>query len=436
MNALAVWMLLAVATIDDATPTSAPIVAAAVEGTVEPAAVAPPTTAPATTPPPPATPPVTVRALPSSWAPPTTGDASGLFVAAQIFTGFEAPISPVQQTTWPRFVVDRVEFGGGVVHQRLLQAVVRLEAIRSASAQSAFGIDVNSLLPRFRLAYGAVTPTTSLLGVDVDLVLRAGLIPEPWLERLEARSAVRGLVPLPSERAGVIFTSDLGASVSSSFNHGLLDVVVAMTNGEGKNEEERNAGKNLEFIASTTPLRLPILDDELSFNVAAGWRDGSLGISSARAHRGLLAVTASHPWLHVGAEAVWALGVDERAERERLVLGAWADAQPIPGWLGLVLRYDLGAELNTDVDDARVHTILGGAFCDFGHTEVAGRQAGVLLRRVRLYATAETKRPEAGAAVAGATDATEATRLLLTLEVNGVSDVVDLFTRHTQGPTP
>ena len=198
MNALAVWMLLAVATIDDATPTSAPTVDAAestVEGTVEPAPAAPPTTAPATTPPPPATPPVTVRALPSSWAPPTTGDASGLFVAAQIFTGFEAPMSPVQQTTWPRFVVDRVEFGGGVVHQRVLQAVVRLEAIRSASAQSAFGIDVNSLLPRFRLAYGAVTHTTSLLGVDVDVVLRAGLIPEPWPERAGFGRVQRAVSP-------------------------------------------------------------------------------------------------------------------------------------------------------------------------------------------------------------------------------------------------
>lgn len=375
--------------------------------------------------------------LPSSWAPPLTGDDSGFFAAAQLFTALEAPLSPAQQQVWPRFTIERAEFGGGFVHERWLQAVVRLEAVRSASPQSAFGIDGNSLLPRFRLAYGAVTPsfTVPVVGVDIEVVARGGLIPEPWLERLEARSATRGLLPLPGERAGVIGTSDLGASVSASLNHGLVDVVVAVTNGEGKTDEERNAGKTIEAVVGTTPVVLDVFGEPLSLAAHAGWRDGSVGVSSTRAHRGLFALTASHPWFHIGGEGVYALGVDDRGDREVAVVGVFADAPIVPGWLGAVARYDLVADVAVRAAaDARTHAVLGGLFCDFGHPEVVGRTAGSMLRRLRLYATAEARHAEAGAIVVGSSDAADSVRLLLTLEATGVSDLFNPW--RSVSPTP
>lgn len=365
-------------------------------------------------------------AFPSAWRAPETGADSGVFVGGQLFAGFDAPLSPAQATVWPRFVLERVEIGGGVVWQRTFDGVVRLEGIRSASPQSAFGIDRNSLLPRFRLAFAGARPAFSLAGVDVVVSGRVGLIPEPWLERLEGHSSLRGLVALPSERSGLLSTSDLGASAGLQVADGLVDVVVAVTNGEGKNEIELNPGKNLTVVVGSTPLRVDVFDEPLALSVAGAWRDGSVGVSSTRDHRGLLALTASHPWFHVGAEGMWALGVDGRADREVLGGGAWADAPLWPGWLSAVVRADLLHDVVADSAGATTTDVIVGVFSDFGHPEVDGRREGSVLRRLRLSLTGGLRTTTGDAAIID--DAATAWRVLATVELTGLTDIIALPT--------
>lgn len=261
--------------------------------------------------------PATASALPSAWRAPDTGADSGVFAGGQLFAGFDAPLSPAQATVWPRFVLERVEVGGGVI-----------------------------------------------------------------------------------------------------------DVVVAVTNGEGKNELELNPGKNLTVIVGSTPLRLAVFDEPLALSVAGAWRDGSVGVSSTRDHRGLLALTASHPWFHVGAEGVWALGVDGRGDREVLGGGAWADAPLWPGWLGAVVRADVLHDVVADSDGATTTDVLAGLFTDFGHAEVEGRREGSVLRRLRLYLTGGLRTTSGEAAIAD--DAATAWRVLATVELTGLTDIIAL----------
>lgn len=364
--------------------------------------------------------------FPSAWRAPETGADSGVFAGGQLFAGFDAPLSPAQTTVWPRFLLERVEVGGGVVWQRTIEGVVRLEGIRSASPQSVFGIDRNSLLPRFRLAFAGARPAFSLAGVDVVVSGRVGLIPEPWLERLEGQGSLRGLVALPSERAGLLQTSDLGASAGLQVANGLVDIVVAITNGEGKNEVELNPGKNVTILVSSTPLRLSVFDEPLALSIAGAWRDGSVGVSSTRDHRGLVALTASHPWFHVGAEGVWALGVDGRADREVIGGGAWADAPLWPGWLGAVVRADAVHDVVVNSAGATTTDVLAGLFTDFGHPEIEGRREGSVLRRLRLYVTGGVRTTSGDAAIAD--DAATAWRVLATVELTGLTDIIALPT--------
>jgi len=359
--------------------------------------------------------------LPSAWRAPDGGDDTGVFAGAQLFAGFEAPLLPSQPTTVPRFVLERVEVGGGFVWQRAVTGVVRFEGVRSAGPQSAFGIDRNSLLPRVRLAYASFEPTFVLAGVNVNVNVRAGLVPERWLERLEGQSSLRGLVALPTERAGLLSTSDLGASAGVSLADGLFEVDVIAGNGEGKAEVELNAGKNLTVIASSTPLRLVVFDEVLALTAAIAWRDGSVGVSSTRDHRGLAALTASHPWFHVGVEAALAHGVDGRADRELLLLGAWADLPLWPGWCGVVARTDVTQALVTGSDGATTTDVIVGVFSDLGHPEVAGRRAGELLRRSRVYLTGGWRQTLGDVAIVA--DAAAAWRIAITVELTGLTDV-------------
>jgi hypothetical protein len=365
--------------------------------------------------------------LPSAWRAPEGGADSGAFFAGQLFAGMDAPLSPVQAAVWPAFFLDRAELGGGVVWERRLEGVLRLEAIRSATPQSSFGIDRNSLLPRVRLAYAGGRHQLAVLGVDVDLRARLGVIPEPWLERLEGDTSLRSLAALPAERAGLLQTSDLGASAHISLNDGLVDVAIAVTNGEGKNEVELNAGKNVTVMAATTPARFSVCGETLALSALGAWRDGSVGVSSTRDHRGLVAVTARHPWFHVGAEGVWALGVDGRGDREVIAGGGWADAPIIPGWLGAVVRGDVVADVGGDVGangGATSGDVLVGVFTDLGLPEVDARAPGALVRRMRVSLTGGARFAGGDAAVVD--DAATQFRVLLSVELTAASDVVAL----------
>lgn len=357
----------------------------------------------------------------SAWAPPAAGADSGAFWALQLESALDVPLSPVQRTPWPRFALERTELGGGFVWQRSLAALVRLEAVRSASPQSAFGIDRNSVMPRFRLAYASWSPRATLLGASVDASLRGGLIPEPWLERIEGAAQTRGLLALASERSGALSTSDVGLALDLRVAD-VLSLNVSFVNGEGKTEVEQNPGKNVQAILSATPLRLLLFDYQGALALHAGVRDGSVGVASARDQRALGAVTWSHPLFHLGAEAVYAIGLGGRADRELLITGAWGDVPIVPGWLHAVARGDHTRDLQVGAADAGASELLAGLFSDFGWSH--GRAASEL-RRVRLYVTGAMRVASGSAAPAGAADAATSWRLLTTLEVTAASDVID-----------
>jgi hypothetical protein len=151
-----------------------------------------------------------------------------------------------------------------------------------------------------------------------------------------------------------------------------------------------------------------------------------VGVSSTRDHRGLAAITASHPWFHVGVEGAWALGVDGRGDREVIAGGAWADAPLWPGWLAAVARADVTHDVVERGTGATTTDAIFGVFSDLGSPEVDGRGAGAVLRRSRVYLTGGVRSTTGDAAIAG--DAAVAWRIAATLELTGLTDVIALPT--------
>jgi hypothetical protein len=89
---------------------------------------------------------------------------------------------------------------------------VRAEAIRSAGAQSVFGIDGDSLLLRPRRAQvrGAWTPRRG-----PALSAAVGLIEDPWVELVGTRGQLRAWSSSASERHAAWEPSDVGARLGA-----------------------------------------------------------------------------------------------------------------------------------------------------------------------------------------------------------------------------
>lgn len=345
--------------------------------------------------------------------------ATGAFLAAQIFAGGDALFAETSTTAVPAFRLDRAEAGGGFVYDGVAGLLLRVETIRSASPQSAFGIDGDSLLPRLRLGFGVVRPRFDVAGVVVVVEGRVGLIPNLWLSRLEPRSGTRGLVPLGSERAGQFGTSDLGASVSLD----VADVAfaaVSVENGEGKNEVERNVDKDVTVVVGGAVDVATVFDDAVAVGAHGVYRHGSVGAGSARNDRAGVAVFATHRLAHVGTEVVWGGGSAGRADVEPLVVGTFADVQLWPSVVGLALRHD-AVVADLDVDDALSHQATVALFTDFGLAPTAW------LQRVRLFVGGEGRVAGANAGpVPGVPAAGTSWRAFVTLEVSAASPVLSL----------
>lgn len=369
-------------------------------------------------------------AVVSPWAIPVGGDDTGVFLGAQVFTGIDATVTATAPgAVVPAFRLDRLELGGGGRWQRRLGGLVRLEAIRSAAPQSAFGIDGNSLLPRLKLAYGNASTGFAVGDVAVDVELRAGLVPEVWLETLERRLGARGLLPLPSERAGLLSASDLGATLAVAIADGLFDVRVAIGNGEGRTELERNASKNLTAVAAVVPIVLDVFGAPLAIGGQLGGRYGTLGIADVADHRLAVALFASHPRLRIGCEAAAGQGLQQRSEQRPLVVGGFVDALVVPAWLGLAVRGDTSS-VDVGVPRSFVHRGLIAAFSDLG-TDAATSSNG----RARLFGGIEGIFTDDDAGpIAGIPAAGNALRVFVQLEMTGLTDVVSPTARIAPSP--
>ncbi len=317
------------------------------------------------------------------------------------------------------FWLDRAELGTQMwwrPHRRVDTGVVlRIEAVRSAGPQSLIGIDGNSLVLRLAQAYGH---TAVHLG-PISIGARLGQIPERWLEQLEKGYDTRGADPLGSDRLVLVDRADLGGSLTISGWKGLVDLDIALTNGEGRAQQELNRGKNTTLIATVRPWRTVRARGPVGLALHGMYRDGSVGLAVAdvapgRNHRVGAAITFQSPWAFGGAEYVRAFGVHGRPALVSDTVGAWASAHILHPWLGVMAKYD-HIRQDVSVGATGVNLVTAAAFTDAFGYEFRNR------RRIRLYAgyQYEGYGPAAGP-VPGAPEAANTHRFMLQLTAQGL----------------
>lgn len=282
------------------------------------------------------------------------------------------------------FALDRGEVGTQLwwrPHRRVDTGVaVRVEAIRSAGPNSVKGIDGDSLIMRLAQAYGHAAVH---LG-PVHLGVRFGQIPERWIEQVEKGYDTRGLEPLPSDRVMMYDRADLGASLTASGWRGLVELDLALTNGEGRAQKELNTGKNATLLVTVRPLRMTHARGPVRLALHGLYRDGSYGVAGTEAgpgrnHRVAGALTLQSPWAFAGVEYSRAFGFNADPAVVADVVGAWASAYAYQPWLGIAAKYDHHRQ-DVRLAGSHVDVVTAALFSDvFGYL---WRNR----RRIRLYA--------------------------------------------------
>jgi hypothetical protein len=360
---------------------------------------------------------VVVAAAPDAWSPPRDGAASGVFAAAQLFSVGDAVFAGAEpDAVLPRFELSRAEVGGGFVFDRVAALVVRTEVVRSAGPQSAFGIDGDSFVPRLKLAYAQGRPSFVVADAAVVVEARAGMIPSPWLSRVERHLGTRGLAPLESERRTLFVPSDLGASLAVTVAD-VVELGVSVDNGEGNNEVEQNAGKNVTAVVDVGGPVARVFDDDVVVGGLGLYRDGSVGRGAARDHRAAAALYATHRLAHVVVEGVYGLGHAGRADDEPVLFDVAADVAIVPEVFGIAARYGIGTD-DRNVDDSWTQRTTVAVFSDFG-LHLRDSRA---LRRLRAWAGAHIDVADDNAGLAR-----DDVVVFVSIEAAGATDVVELF---------
>lgn len=318
--------------------------------------------------------------------------ALDLEVHGELIAG--AVVTAVADRTDRRFSLERAEVTALVAAGGRATGELTVEAVRSAEPDSAAGIDGNSLLVRIKRA--AIGGQGSL-GRAVDLSGALGLVADPWIAAL-GDFPLRTFGVTVVEDQGLVASSDLGATLAVS--HGdLIRLRLAVTNGEGAHQVERNQGKDTSAVVTVRPPLAALGRGALE--VHGYGRDGSTGPASVRSHRAGLALIWHHPRFAAGADLVRAWGVGDRADVTAWTVEAWADVR-LPRDLGLGLRWD------------RVD--LAGPASGGDPPDRARATAGLWLElagAVRVTAAVQVERAGAGAAIASVPTATDATRVMI-----------------------
>lgn len=322
------------------------------------------------------------------------------------------------------FLIDRAELGA-MYRYGQWGAELRLEAIRSSSPGSVMGIDGDSLLLRLKRGWGfgrfQLTPYHS---VEV----RAGLIPDAYKELLENDYDLRGLAPTMTERARFFDTADIGAMVGWDGWEQRVRLRVELSNGEGRNQVERNNGKNTTIAFTVTPLALRVHRGPLHISIHGAWRDGSLGVGNARNHRLAAGVTFVGPCPRAGFEFVRASGYDGRAEQVAQGWAVWANSYFATHWIGGAFRYDsVVPDVDVTGDDVRsrgTRRITAALYSDlFGAVTSEQRTRpplGLGFSLMRVYAAVEWDRfDELAGVLPGSGSAANTTRYMLLIQANG-----------------
>lgn len=304
-------------------------------------------------------------------------------VDAEVFAGYRYSAYNGSRR-FNEFALDRGELGTQLwwrPHRRIDTGVaVRIEAIRSAGPNSVKGIDGDSLIMRLAQAYGHAAVH---LG-PIHLGVRFGQIPERWIEQVEKGYDTRGLEPLPSDRIVMYDRADLGASLTASGWRGLVELDLALTNGEGRAQKELNPGKNTTVVLTVRPLRIDHSRGPVRLAIHGLYRDGSYGVTSpetgpGRNHRVAGAITFQSPWAFAGLEYGRAFGYGANPAVIADVVGVWASAYAYQPWIGLAAKYDHHRQ-DVRLAGSQVHVATAALFSDvFGYV---WRNR----RRIRLYA--------------------------------------------------
>lgn len=336
--------------------------------------------------------------------------ASCVTLRADVIAGYRR--GEVGDDSVEEFALDRAEAGLGLVwrgDERFDGGVSwQVEAIRSAGPQSLIGVDGDALVLR---ALGAYGHGAAHLG-PIDLGLRLGLVPERWLEQLNKGYDLRGVDTLMSDRT-YFNRSDLGATFTVSAFTGRLELDVEYVNGEGQTQREQNAGKNLTVMLTARPL-MSSGPDGMTLALHAAYRDGSVGVASARDHRAAGAVTFASRYAFAGVEYARAMGMDAQPLRESQAFSFWASGHVLAPYLGVLLKLDR-VDQDMDTDGAHTTQLTAGVFSDlFPH---ADRQH----RRLRLHVAYQREAyGDAAGPLPGAPDASLAQALLVTLQASGL----------------
>lgn len=319
--------------------------------------------------------------------------------------------------SYSAFDLQRGELGVRFDANAYAGAELRIESFRSATPGSLVGLDGDSLALRVKRAQGVLRFENDVIRIQA----RLGITQDLWVEAVEATYDYRGLSPLFSESSGFFDTSDAGASLVVTSPDSLLGgnafrLAASFTNGEGRNESERNAGKNFSMVASIQPVVAQVLNAPLRVGIHGMFRDGSLGSGSAANHRRAFAATVHHPRFELGWEWSKALGLDGDSDRDAAGHGVWAGGQIVDRWLGASARLD---RLKRDLrlDSAKETQWTMALFSDFGTAlPDADRSGG----RVRLYAALQgTQQDALVAPIPGVSGVGDEFRVMFWVAVNG-----------------
>ncbi|MFZ9889357.1 MAG: hypothetical protein ACO3JL_17830 [Myxococcota bacterium] len=332
----------------------------------------------------------------------------GVLVFGQLYTGFESDW--VEGVAAPRFTLARADLGFGYGFSEHTGVLLRFETIRSAGPESLYGIDGNSLLARVRHGFGYARGAFG----PVEVEARLGMVPDVFLDTVLSTFDLRVTGPLAAEQSGLFDTSDLGASVALSAWQGVIDVRLALTNGEGRAMTEQNGGKNTTVAASLRTPRFFLLGEPGQVGVHLVGREGSRGLASVASHRVGGALSFAHPAFHLGGSYVYGFGVEHRSDRQAHVLELWADSVLWPRALGAFARY---RRFGTDgfLEDTAVHHWQGGLYV----TLFADAQRNVP-DRLRLYAGSNlTHHEELAGPLPGSAAAADTVGALVLIEATG-----------------
>jgi hypothetical protein len=312
-----------------------------------------------------------------------------------------------QQPSRNEFDLPRAELGAQLALSDAIVSELRLEAVRSATPQSGFGIDGDSLLPRFKLANLAASQRVG----DFLFYGSAGLVNDLWIMALDRLARLRPLHASASESDLVWSSSDLGVTARASWRW--LALSAAVLNGEGRNYAERNRGKNSTAMIEAHPT-LPSIDGhatQLWFAVMV--RNGSFGPGAARDHRFGAATVVATKYVSVGAEVVRALGLHGQGDVVATSVASWLDV-PVVAHVALSARISttsFGLDSDTNATGRRSSLLAAVSYELFSSAPLPSTKS------LRLWLTVERLRSTGISSSVAGTDAANATTAMVTVSV-------------------